>query len=118
MGMVFGTLTTEMSDALAELGIDLEGLRWQALALCKGDDTEDHYDRYEVDEELAEAVDQKCLSCPVMIQCLSWAVDNNEWGVWGGIFLTNGKPDINRNKHKTQDVWQEIKEQIGAESIF
>lgn len=62
---------------------------------------------------VARAVDEGCLSCPVMAQCLQAGVENNEWGVWGAIFLVSGKPDKNRNKHKTKEVWDEIKERIG-----
>lgn len=107
-----------MSDALSVLGIDLEELEWQDLALCSGDDTNDHYDNYESDLQIAKIVDQKCLSCPVIVQCLQRGVENGEWGVWGGIYLTSGKPDINRNNHKTQDIWEAIKESIGGSGLI
>ena len=25
-----------------------------------------------------------CLDCPWQSECLQWALDNNEWGIWGG----------------------------------
>lgn len=102
-----------MSDALSVLGIDLEALEWQDLALCDGMETNLFYDDYESDEQVANMVDQACLSCPVLAQCLQRGVDNGEWGVWGGIYLVGGKPDMNRNAHKTPDIWQHIKERIG-----
>lgn len=101
-----------MSDVQSVLGIDLDNLEWQDLALCVGMETNDHYDNYESNPRVARMVDQKCLSCPVMAQCLEAGTENGEWGVWGGIYLVSGRPDTNRNAHKTQDVWEEIKGRI------
>lgn len=106
-----------MSDVLSALGIDLEELSWQDLALCDGMPTNMFYDDYESDENVAKVVDEACLSCPVLVQCLDRGIDNGEWGVWGGIYLTSGKPDTNRNAHKTQEVWEQIRERIG-ESVL
>lgn len=107
-----------MSDALSVLGIDVEELEWQDLALCDGMETNLFYDDYESDEQVAQMVDQACLSCPVMKQCLQRGMDNNEWGVWGGIYLVSGRPDDNRNSHKTPDIWKAIKEKISGESVL
>lgn len=101
-----------MSDDLSVLGIDLEDLEWQDLALCKGMPTNDFHDNYESNERVARVIDQVCLSCPVMAQCLERGTENNEWGVWGAIYLTSGKPDVNRNSHKTQEVWDAVRERI------
>ena len=94
------------------LGIDLDELEWQDLALCDGMNTNDFYDNYESNLVVAKAIDQACLSCPVMKQCLEAGTENNEWGVWGGIYLTSGKPDKNRNSHKTPEIWEEVRERI------
>lgn len=103
-----------MSDVQSVLGIDLDELEWQDLALCDGTmPTNMFYDDYESDVNVARVVDQACLSCPVMAQCLQRGIENGEWGVWGGIYLTSGKPDMNRNIHKEQDVWEQIRERIG-----
>jgi hypothetical protein len=108
-----------MSSALSVLGIDdPSAVEWQDFALCEGDDTNDHYDNYEANENLAKAVDEKCLSCIVMPQCLGRAVENSESGTWGGVFFTAGKPDMSKNKHKSQDVWDEIKERIGGDTLL
>lgn len=92
---------------------DLDGVKWQDWALCKGMPTNDWYDNYESSQSAARAVDQACLSCPVLAQCLQAGVENSEWGVWGGIYLVAGKPDKNKNAHKTPEIWKEIKERIG-----
>lgn len=100
-----------MSDALA--GLDLEALEWQDLALCNGWDHNQFFDDYESSETVARSVDDACLSCPVMKQCLQYAVEHGETGCWGGVYLVGGKPDKNRNAHKTPEVWEEIRKRIG-----
>lgn len=102
-----------MSDVLSILGLDLDELEWGDLSLCQGRETNLFYDDYESDEQVARMVDDMCLSCPVMAQCLQRGIDNNEWGCWGAVYLTSGKKDKNRNSHKTQEVWDAIKEKIG-----
>lgn len=72
----------------------------------------DFYDNYENSASVARAVDDACLSCPVLAQCLQAGVENNEWGVWGSVYLSNGKPDVNKNSHKTPEVWEAIRERI------
>lgn len=95
------------------LGIDLEDIEWQDLAICDGMDVNDFYDNYESSTTVARVIDQACLSCPVLKQCLEAGTDNGEWGVWGGIYLSSGKPDKNKNAHKTADVWDRIRVRIG-----
>jgi hypothetical protein len=105
-----------MSSALDILGIDLEDLEWPPFALCKGLDTNTFYDLYEQDEFIAKATDELCSSCPVRKQCLRQGIENSEWGVWGGLYLVAGKPDKNRNSHKTAEDWKEVREVI-SESV-
>lgn len=106
-----------MLDALSDLGIDLEELELFDLALCKNAPTNEHYDDYESDPQVAMLTDARCLSCPIMVQCLERGMDSGEWGVWGAIYLTSGKPDKNRNAHKTEAVWDEIRKRIGGKSL-
>ena len=104
-----------MSSVPSELGFDIEDLEWQDLSLCRASemDTVLFYDAYETSPSVARSVDDACLSCPVLAQCLQDGVENSEWGVWGGIYLTSGKPDTNKNAHKSPEVWDAIKERIG-----
>ncbi len=102
-----------MSSILDALGLDEDEFTWRDLSLCRGTDTELFFDLYESNVQIAKTTDEMCLSCPIMKQCLQSGIDNQETGVWGGIWLTIGKVDNNRNKHKTQEVWDEITGRIG-----
>lgn len=102
---------------LAELGLDPEEFGWQDLALCKNYEIKGHredvfFDKYESDPETARAVDEMCLSCPVMKQCGLAGMDG-EQGVYGGIYWNgSGKPDQARNLHKTPEVWERVWERL------
>src|SRR5690348_8392931 len=95
---------------LEELGLDEETLTWRHLALCNGmapsnpDEPDLFFEKYESDTEIAKAMDEVCLSCPVMKSCLLKANADKDYGLRGGIFLTNGKPDQAKNAHKTPEV--------------
>jgi len=96
------------------LGIDPEDFIWQDLSLCQNiDNPEDFFGEYEAEEETAKQVDQMCLHCPVLKECALAAQKNKYFGVWGGIYWDGtGKPDENKNSHKTTVVWDEIKTRI------
>lgn len=102
------------SDLISVLGLDPIDLRWHDLAMCKDMDREDFYDNYEVNPNVAKTTDAVCLSCPVLKECLQAGLDNGEWGVWGGFYLTSGKVDPNRNAHKTKDTLKRLRERIGT----
>lgn len=104
-----------MSSVPSELGLDPDDVEWQDVALCQTAEmpTVLFYDEYENSTSVAKSVDEGCLSCPVLVQCLQAGVENGEWGVWGGIYLTSGKPDQNKNSHKTPEVWAALRERIG-----
>jgi hypothetical protein len=72
-------------------------------------DTNLFYDTYEIDINLAKGIDQACLSCPVIAICYKNGIENNEYGVWGGVYLNFGQNDKQKNAHKTKDVWKELK---------
>lgn len=109
-----------MSDILDYLGIDPEDLRWYHLAACnnivKSVETDIFFDVYESDQIAASQTDQMCLHCPVAKQCLMYAVENKMTGVWGGIYLNNGKTDKKYNAHKTPETWKALKKVHGSKS--
>jgi hypothetical protein len=97
-----------------------DDLSWYHLAICKGmndrrnkDEAEPHldyfYEGYEDDPVFAATMDSICLSCPVRALCLREGVENGEYGLWGGVYLDNGKPDQKKNAHKTDEVWAKIR---------
>lgn len=99
-----------MSDILNELNSDEDSIRWWHLAACQGMDTNLFFDKYEIDINMARAIDQCCLSCPVIQMCYKSGEDNNEYGVWGGIYLSSGSIDKMKNIHKTKDIWKQIRQ--------
>lgn len=98
-----------MSSILSKLGIDETNINWFNFALCLGMDTNLFFDKYETDISIAKNIDQACLSCPVRKICYEVGVDNNEYGVWGGVYLNSGQTDKVRNAHKTKDIWKKLK---------
>ena len=109
---VFGEWLHVMSELLDSLGIDPQNFEWQDIALCRGLDTELYYDKYEDSAETARQIDEGCLRCPVFTQCFLAGADN-EFGVWGGVFWNgSGKPDRNKNSHKTPEIWAEIQKRV------
>ena len=101
---------------LQQLGLDADSFTWHDLALCKNLDNPDNFfEDYEKRESIAKAIDDMCLSCPVMQQCALYAQEAKESGVWGGVYWNgSGAPDKNRNSHKTEEVWNQIKTRLAA----
>lgn len=102
-----------MSEILDSLKIDKDDIEWQDLAACSGINTNLFFDDYENDQMLAKSIDEMCMICPVAKDCLLAGVEGNEYGVWGGAYLSLGKIDKVRNSHKTQDFWKRWKAKHG-----
>jgi len=98
-----------MSNILNDLGIDSDDLDWYHLSICRGMDTNLFYEKYEADPNIAKNIDEMCLSCPVVSMCYQAGVDGNEYGVWGGVYLTSGSIDKSKNLHKSTETWKRLK---------
>lgn len=98
-----------MSKILNSLGLDKDSLQWQDLALCLGMDTNLFFDSYETDPNIAKSIDQACMSCPVISMCYKYGVESDNYGVWGGVYLSSGTPDKSKNSHKTKEVNKRLK---------
>lgn len=98
-----------MSSILNDLDIDPDNFDWFDLALCRGMDFNLFFDKYEVDVNIAKSVDEACATCPVMKMCYQAGVENNEYGVWGGVYLNSGAVDNSKNTHKTKEMWKRLK---------
>ena len=82
--------------------------KWSKYASCLDFDTDLFFDKYEESEQIASTVDVLCQKCPVQRDCLAAGVSNQEWGVWGGVYLENGKISKEFNKHKDNQDWFDI----------
>jgi hypothetical protein len=78
---------------------------WKDEAACRGYDTNLFFEKYEDDTTLRPAIEKICASCPVAKQCFAVGVSQKEWGVWGGIYLENGKISREFGKHKSKEDW-------------
>jgi hypothetical protein len=77
-------------------------------AMCLNMDTNLFFDKYEEEDNVSTYVDSLCSKCPAQRQCLAYAVSNQEWGVWGGVYFENGKISKEFNSHKNKEDWFEI----------
>lgn len=98
-----------MSNILDELGFEEDNINWWDIAACKGIDTNLFYDTYENDINIAKNIDEACLSCPVLKICYQTGLENNEYGVWGGVYLNSGQIDKSKNLHKTKEIWKRLR---------
>jgi hypothetical protein len=109
---------------IEDLGLSKDTVHWHDLASCKNIvtvyyDVEDNksifdpmFDSYENDSApfaVRKSVDEMCIGCPVRSICYDFGVEKEQSGVWGGVYLSNGKHDRTRNDHKTKDLWKRLK---------
>lgn len=78
---------------------------WKSQGKCLGYDTNIFFDKYEEDLPLRSAIDELCISCPVMKECFSVGVSQKEWGIWGGVYLELGEISKEFNNHKDKQAW-------------
>jgi hypothetical protein len=78
---------------------------WKDEGICRDYDTNLFFDKYEEDIDLRPAIDNLCSGCPMARQCFAFGVSHKEWGVWGGIYIENGKISREFNKHRTKEDW-------------
>jgi hypothetical protein len=86
-----------------------DDIKWWDIAACHGMNTNLFFDTYETDINIAKNIDEACLSCPVISLCYESGINNQEYGVWGGVYLSAGEIDKTRNFHKTKEVWKRLK---------
>lgn len=105
----YGSFQDNMSKILNSLRLDKDSLQWQDLALCLGMETNLFFDSYETDPNIAKSIDQACMSCPVIAMCYKYGTESDNYGVWGGVYLSSGTPDKSKNSHKTKEVNKRLK---------
>lgn len=89
--------------------------KWRDRAECLGMDTNIFFDKYEDDQKLARSVDNICGRCKVNQECFATGVSQKEWGVWGGVYLKDGKIDKEFNAHKSREDWSDTWESLTME---
>ena len=104
-----GSCQKSMSSILDNLGVDKDDFQWFHLALCNGMDTNLFFDSYEADVNIAKSIDQACMSCPVIAICYKYGTESDNYGVWGGVYLSSGTPDKSKNSHKTKETNKKLK---------
>ena len=80
---------------------------WKDKGSCLGSDTNLFFEKYEEDNEVRAEVDSMCAACPMAKHCFAVGVSQKEWGVWGGIYIENGKISREFSRHRSRDDWAE-----------
>lgn len=94
---------------LEDLGVeDPQNFKWQDFALCKDMPIDWFFEEYEKNTQHARVVDSMCEVCPVRAACEQFGNTTAAFGVQGGIYMQWGKPDKQKNKHKTRKVWKAL----------
>ena len=74
--------TAYCTDCRVTVVLGKHGLRWWERGRCRGVDPDLFFPRRGDDTTQAVAV---CKACPVQVECLEYAIDNDErHGIWGG----------------------------------
>ena len=81
---------------------------WKNNGACLNMDTELFFDKYEENLEVRDFVDDLCAECPLVRHCFAVGVSEKAWGVWGGIYMENGKISREFGKHRTKQDWAEV----------
>ena len=79
-------------------------------AACEGFDTNFFFEDYEDNDQIAMLVDNLCMGCPMIQECLTLGIENDSWGVFGGYYLVDGKISRSMNRHKTKKDWQDLEQ--------
>jgi hypothetical protein len=78
---------------------------WKDKGSCFEYDTNIFFEKYEDEIELRFAVDNLCSKCPVSKTCFAYGISGKEWGIWGGVYLEDGKISKEFNSHKDKSNW-------------
>lgn len=78
---------------------------WKDKSSCFGMGINELFEGYEENIESRKDIDKMCSECPVRKQCFAVGISQKEWGVWGGVYLENGKISREFNKHNSKEDW-------------
>jgi len=78
---------------------------WKDEASCLSLENNLYFDKYEDNVSLRNGVDKICMQCPVRKVCFANGISGKEWGVWGGVYLEDGKISREFNNHRSKEDW-------------
>lgn len=78
---------------------------WKDNASCRDYDVNLFFDTYEEEVEIRSSIDKLCSECPLAKHCFAVGISQKEYGIWGGVYLENGKISREFNKHRTRQDW-------------
>lgn len=90
-------------------------LAWMGRAACRGMSRKIFFpDEFELPDEKALAT---CRLCDVKRECLAWAIDHDEAGIWGGLTEEERRKITTvRSRVKCPDCYSElVREEVGCE---
>lgn len=95
--MLQSSTTMRTATAVANGATEDEAREWATMGRCVGRDPDELF----VTGAAQRVAAKVCNGCPVLLQCLSDALDNRvEFGVWGGLterqrrMLLRNRPDV------------------------
>ena len=91
---------------------------WRDLAFCKGQNTNDFYPEFGVKGAMDQVRKMKafCRRCSVTIECLKFAIANDEqFGIWGGL---TPKERTNLWRHNKGNVVETIVKVVRKNDIY
>lgn len=90
-------------------------MTWKQQGACFGQDTNIFFELYEENENVRQAVDVTCMSCPVNRRCFAEGISGEEWGIWGGVYMEEGEVSKEFNDHKSKEQWQSLWQSLTME---
>jgi WhiB family redox-sensing transcriptional regulator len=84
---------------------------WHGRGLCVGEDPDVFFPSHGDPGTNAREV---CVACPVRDDCLKYAMDADEFGIWGGLDQDERRNLTRRRRRKNVTVWGKTRKSEGA----
>ena len=84
---------------------------WHGRGLCIGDDPDVFFPSH---GDPGTRARQICAACAVLGECLGYAIDTDEFGVWGGLDQDERRSLRRRNRRKEAAVCGKTRQSEGA----
>lgn len=89
---------------------------WTEEAKCLDHETNIFFEIYEENPKVRKTIDAICSQCPVRRRCFAEGVSGKHWGVWGGVYLEDGKVSKEFNSHRDNKSWQDTWQSLTMEA--